>query len=83
MKDPSMGRNVMVDRLVAHTAAAVFSDPDIDWLRFILKHGFIGYEHLSETQLRNELERCGLMEIDFDDEEDGPEAAHDSDLVDR
>jgi hypothetical protein len=74
MKDASMGRNVMVDCLVAHTAAAVSSDPDVDWLRFILKRGFIGYEHMSEPQLRNELERSGLMKIVFDDEEDGAEA---------
>jgi hypothetical protein len=84
MKDASMGRNEMVDRLAAHTAAAVSSDPDIDWLRFILRHGFIGYEHMSKTQLQNELERYGLVESVFDGrEEDCGEPRYGGELADE
>lgn len=82
MQDPSTTRAGMVDRLVAHTASAVSSDPDGEWLRFILKRGFIGYEHMSEAQLRSELERCGLVEMIFDDAEDDAELASEGDLID-
>jgi hypothetical protein len=83
MKDPPIGRTSMVERLVTHTAAAVSSDPDGEWLRFILKRGFIGYEHMSETQLRNELERCGLIEMAFDDGEDDLEVPGEGELIDE
>lgn len=56
----TIDRRAALDQLIAHAIEAIREDGGADWLRLMLRRGFVGFENMPENQLRKELELRGL-----------------------
>jgi hypothetical protein len=71
----NLDRAAAVSRLLTHALQSIRHADESDWLRLILRRGFIGFEKMTDAQLLRELELRELVppppefESDFDEEE--------------
>jgi hypothetical protein len=76
MSSQTLDRSAAVSRLLTRLLGAAEQPAEIEWLRLVLRRGFVGFDNMTDAQLRRELE---LRELSvpalalgeaFDDEDD-------------
>lgn len=78
----TLNRGIVLEQLVAHALEAIREDDNDEWLRLILRRGFVGFENMSEPQLRKELEMRGLRPHKLAEEDAAFEEDADGDAED-
>jgi hypothetical protein len=70
----NIDRAAAVSQLLAHALQSIGNPGESDWLRLILRRGFVGFEKMTDAQLLRELELRELLpppleaESDFEEE---------------
>jgi hypothetical protein len=56
MPSQPLDRTAAVSRLLAQLLGAAERPAESEWLRLVLRRGFIGFDNMTDAQLRRELE---------------------------
>jgi hypothetical protein len=70
----NLDRAAAVSQLLTHALQSIGAPGESDWLRLILRRGFVGFERMTDAQLLRELELRELLppplEVEGDADED-------------
>jgi hypothetical protein len=78
MPSQTLDRAAAVSRLLAHLLGAAERPAESEWLKLVLRRGFVGFDNMTDAQLRRELELRELsvpalaLDEALDDEDDEP-----------